>query len=90
MEVSTEGGRMEQERERGGPETNSSSVRFTVTTGLGTERGRMCVCVCMRGPVNEYSHVFVGAAEAVYEWSGSGVNPGLLIAGPKQCARRAQ
>ena len=38
MEVSTEGGRTEQERERGEPDTNSLSEAVTITTGLGTDR----------------------------------------------------
>ena len=38
MEVSTEGGKMEQERERGEPDTNSLSE--AVTSGLGTEGDR--------------------------------------------------
>ena len=38
MEVSTEGGRTEQERERGEPDTNSLSEAVTITTDLGTER----------------------------------------------------
>ena len=36
MEVSTKGGRTEQERERREPDTNSLSEGFTITTGLGT------------------------------------------------------
>ena len=40
MEVSTEGGRTEQERERGEPDTNSLSEAVTITTGLGTEGDR--------------------------------------------------
>ena len=38
MEVSTEGGWMEQERETGEPATNSLSVTVATTSGLGTER----------------------------------------------------
>ena len=34
--------------------------------------------------------LLAGAAEAVYEWSGSGADPGLGIAGPEQCAPRGQ
>ena len=37
-EVSTEGGRTEQEREIGEPDTNSLSEAVTITTGLGTDR----------------------------------------------------
>ena len=38
MELSTEGERTEQERERGEPDADSLSEAVTITTGLGTER----------------------------------------------------
>ena len=38
MEVSTEEGWMEQERETGEPDTNSLSVTLAATSGLGTKK----------------------------------------------------
>ena len=43
VEVSIEGGWMEQLRERSEPDTNSvAASAITVTIGLGTERERRC------------------------------------------------